>query len=99
MTDRLAAKGLVRRERSTDDRRVVTLRLTRAGRDIVERVITRRRAEIERIVAETAAVWRPEVTDALTSFAAAAGEMPEQEWWLGWHRHAADPEAAEPQGA
>jgi DNA-binding MarR family transcriptional regulator len=92
MTDRLAAKGLVRRVRSTDDRRVVRLRLTRAGHDIVEKAMAHRRAELERIVAETAGVWQPAVTGALTAFAAAAGEMPEQEWWLGWHRHENDPD-------
>ena len=84
MTDRLVAKGLVRRVRSTDDRRVVRLRLTRAGKEIVERVMAQRRAELERIVAETAEVWQPAVTAALTAFAEAAGETPEQEWWLGW---------------
>jgi DNA-binding MarR family transcriptional regulator len=84
MTDRLAAKGLVRRVRSTDDRRVVRLRLTRAGQEIVERVMAQRRTALERIVAETAEVWRPEVTEALTAFAQAAGETPEQDWWLGW---------------
>jgi len=84
MTDRLVGKGLVRRVRSTDDRRVVRLRLTRAGQEIVERVMERRRAELERIVAETAGVWLPAVTEALSAFAEAAGEMPEQEWWLGW---------------
>jgi len=92
MTDRLAAKGLVRRVRSTDDRRVVRLRLTRAGHDIVEQVVARRRGELERIVAATAGVWQPAVTEALTAFAAAAGEMPEQEWWLGWRQHENDPE-------
>jgi DNA-binding MarR family transcriptional regulator len=84
MTDRLVAKGLVRRVRSTDDRRVVRLRLTRAGREIVERVMEKRRAALERIVAETAEVWQPAVIAALTAFAEAAGEMPEQEWWIGW---------------
>jgi DNA-binding MarR family transcriptional regulator len=92
MTDRLAAKGLVGRVRSTDDRRVVRLRLTRAGHDIVEKVMAHRRAELERIVAETAGVWQPAVTEALTAFAAAAGEMPEQEWWLGWRRHEHEPD-------
>ncbi|MCU7727679.1 MarR family transcriptional regulator [Actinoplanes sp. KI2] len=92
MTDRLAAKGLVGRVRSTDDRRVVRLRLTRAGHDIVEKVMAHRRAELERIVAETAGVWQPAVTEALTAFAAAAGEMPEQEWWLGWRQHENDPD-------
>jgi len=88
MTDRLVGKGLVRRVRSTDDRRVVQLRLTRAGHDIVESVMAKRRAELERIVSETASLWQPAVTEALTAFATAAGEMPEQEWWMGWARHA-----------
>jgi DNA-binding MarR family transcriptional regulator len=95
MTDRLAAKGLVRRVRSTDDRRVVRLRLTREGHDIVEQVVGRRRTELERIVAETAGVWQPAVTAALTAFAAAAGEMPEQEWWMGWREHSGDPDDAD----
>ena len=90
MTDRLVGKGLVRRVRSTDDRRVVQLRLTPAGREIVEKIMARRRTELERIVAETAPVWQPAVTDALTAFALAAGEMPEQEWWMGWSRQTAD---------
>ncbi|WP_433383510.1 MarR family winged helix-turn-helix transcriptional regulator [Actinoplanes sp. CA-142083] len=84
MTDRLVAKGLVRRVRSTDDRRVVRLRLTRAGQEIVERVMEKRRQSLEQIVGETAGVWQPAVTEALTAFAEAAGEMPEQDWWLGW---------------
>lgn len=90
MIDRLVRKRLVRRVRSAGDRRVVELRLTRAGRDVVDRVIAHRRAELERIVSATAGLWRPEVTDALTAFAEAAGEMPEQEWWLGWDQHATD---------
>lgn len=36
--DRLEAKGLVRRERSTSDRRVVQLALTEAGREVAEKV-------------------------------------------------------------
>jgi DNA-binding MarR family transcriptional regulator len=38
MLDRLVAKGLVERERSTDDRRVVRLRITEAGREVVRHV-------------------------------------------------------------
>jgi DNA-binding MarR family transcriptional regulator len=90
MCDRLVRKGLVRRIRSASDRRVVRLRLTRAGHDIVEQVITRRRAELERLVAETAELWQPVVTQALRAFAEAAGEPDEQDWWLGWAAHAAD---------
>jgi DNA-binding MarR family transcriptional regulator len=38
MLDRLVAKGMVERERSTDDRRVVRLRITEAGREVVRHV-------------------------------------------------------------
>ncbi|PRY32143.1 hypothetical protein [Pseudosporangium ferrugineum] len=61
----------------------------------MEQVITRRRADLERIVAATAELWQPAVTDALAAFAAAAGEVGEQDWWLGWaaHRDDVDEEA------
>ena len=95
MCDRLIRKGLVRRSRSTSDRRVVRLRLTPAGRALVQEVIGRRREELSRIVAATATYWDPAVTEALTAFAAAAGEMPEQEWWLGF----AGPDADEAEPA
>jgi DNA-binding MarR family transcriptional regulator len=92
MCDRLVRKGLVRRSRTASDRRVVRLRLTAAGRRLVEEVIRRRRADLSRIVAATAEQWTPAVTGALSAFAAAAGEVPEQEWWLGWAAHHAEDE-------
>jgi DNA-binding MarR family transcriptional regulator len=90
MCDRLIRKGLVRRVRSTTDRRVVRLRLTQTGHDLVEEVIRRRREELVRLVAATADLWQPVVTDALTAFAEAAGEIGEQDWWLGWSAHDAE---------
>ena len=90
MCDRLVRKGLVKRVRSTSDRRVVRLRLTANGHDIVETVVARRRAELEELVAATADRWQPEVIEALNAFAAAAGEVPEPDWWLGWVEHAND---------
>lgn len=92
MCDRLIRKGLIRRTRSTADRRVVRLRVTPAGQRLVAEVIRRRREELARIVAATADYWQPAVTEALAAFAAAAGEVPEQEWWLGFA--ALDEEAA-----
>jgi DNA-binding MarR family transcriptional regulator len=92
MLDRLIRKGLVRRGRSTADRRVVRVRLTPAGRDVVDQVLTRRRTDLERLVAATAELWQPAVTQALTAFAEAAGEVGEQDWWLGWSAHRADDE-------
>ena len=38
VVDNLEKRGLVRRERSTEDRRYITVHLTDAGREIIERV-------------------------------------------------------------
>ena len=94
MLDRLIRKGWVRRMRSTADRRVVRVRLTPAGHDVVDQVLDRRRSELERLVAATADLWQPVVIDALTAFAEAAGEVGEQDWWLGWSAHRREPEDA-----
>ncbi|NMO55319.1 MarR family transcriptional regulator [Actinoplanes sp. TBRC 11911] len=88
MCDRLVRKGLVRRVRPAENRRVVRLRLTHAGHDVVSQVVTRRRTDVEHLVAATPDLWKPEVITALTSFAEAAGEMPDQGWWLGWTENA-----------
>lgn len=100
MLDRLIRKGLVRRMRSASDRRVVRVRLTPAGHDIVERVLVRRRTELERLVAETEGLWQPAVIEALSAFADAAGEASEPDWWLGWAAHreedSGDPGSGEP---
>ncbi|MEV4642132.1 MarR family transcriptional regulator [Actinoplanes sp. NPDC049548] len=103
MLDRLIRKGLVRRMRSPSDRRVVRVRLTPAGHDVVERVLVRRRAELERLVAATEELWQPAVIDALSAFADAAGEASEPDWWLGWAAHreedAEDRDPGEPASA
>ena len=86
MCERLIRKGLARRTRSASDRREVRIRLSPAGRDLVEQALRRRYDELSAIVAATAGHWSPAVVDALHAFAAAAGELPEQEWWLGWEQ-------------
>lgn len=84
MCDRLARKDLVSRRRLAEDRRGVRVSLTAAGRDLVAEVSRRRRAEIGRIVRRMPASYRVRVSRALHAFAAAAGEVPEQDWSLGW---------------
>lgn len=84
MVERLVRRRLVRRVRSTQDRRMVRVHLTEAGHRLVDEVIDRRRAEIERILAQMPARGRRTVTAALRAFAQAAGEAPEQDWALGW---------------
>ena len=84
MCDRLVRKGLARRYRSTSDRREVRLTLTPAGRTLVQEVTHRRRAELERLVQAGPVASHEPVTVGLRALAAAAGEVPEDEWWLGW---------------
>jgi DNA-binding MarR family transcriptional regulator len=84
MCDRLVRKKLIRRYRSSSDRREVRLTLTAEGRHLVQAVTDRRRVELVRLVDSMPEKWHRPVTAALRSFADAAGEVPEDEWWLGW---------------
>jgi len=58
--------------------------LTAAGAELVAEVSHRRRAEISTIIRRIPAADRPAVVGALRAFADAAGEVPEQDWSLGW---------------
>jgi DNA-binding MarR family transcriptional regulator len=84
MCDRLVRKRLVHRRRLNDDRRGVRISLTAAGRELVAQVSRRRRAEIARIVRRMPHAHRGPAVKALRVFADAAGEVPEQDWSLGW---------------
>ena len=63
-----------------------TLRLvlSEKGRALVDAVTERRRREIERIVSEIPADEQVVLVHALGRLAAAAGEVPEQDWTTGW---------------
>jgi DNA-binding MarR family transcriptional regulator len=84
LCDRLVRKGLVRRQRSASDRRVVRVTLTPPGRALVAEVTERRREELSRIVEAMPGSWPPGVASALHAFAEATGELPEEQWWMGW---------------
>ena len=84
MCDRLVRKGLVHRRRTHQDRRGVRVSLTTAGGELVAEVTRRRRAEIATIVGRMPTAHRRPVLNALRAFAEAAGEVPEQDWSLGW---------------
>jgi DNA-binding MarR family transcriptional regulator len=85
MCDRLVRKRLVSRRRISEDRRGVRVALNSAGAELVTDVSRRRRAEIATIIERIPAAGRPAVVVALLAFADAAGEVPEQDWSLGWH--------------
>jgi DNA-binding MarR family transcriptional regulator len=84
MCDRLVRKHLVHRRRINTDRRGVRVGLTPAGRELVLAVSDRRRREIARTVRRMPRPDRKVVLSALRAFAAASGEVPEQDWSLGW---------------
>lgn len=84
MCDRLVRKRLVHRRRTNDDRRGVRVSLTATGGELVAEVTRRRRAEIATIVERIPSGHRRPVLNALRAFAEAAGEVPEQDWSLGW---------------
>ena len=82
--DRLQRRGLVARHRAPDDRRAVRVSATEAGADLVRATTSVRRAEIARILAAMPKEGRNQVIAALEAFAAAAYEVPEQDWSMGW---------------
>lgn len=84
MCDRLIKKKLVARRTERKDRRQVRVSLTKAGQELVDAVTLRRRREIAEIVEAIALDDQHVLVEALRQFAAAAGEVPEQDWSAGW---------------
>lgn len=81
IVDRIEARGLIERDRSSDDRRVVQVRLTARGRDWLCEMETVRRDKLERVLGhlddERLGRLRAALDDLLGAFAAteAAGGM------------------------
>jgi DNA-binding MarR family transcriptional regulator len=84
LCDRLASKNLIHRAASPTSRREVGVGLSAEGSALVELVTKRRRAEIARIVRRMPTRSRPDLIAAFEAFAAAAGEVPDDAWKLGW---------------
>jgi DNA-binding MarR family transcriptional regulator len=74
----------VRRTHARDDRRSLRISLSPPGRALVTQVTGRRREEVATILEHMPGEGRTALLLALRSFAAAAGEVPEQDWSLGW---------------
>ena len=84
MCDRLVTKKLIVREADQDNRRTIRIDLTKKGRRLVSDVTDRRREEIGAILESISPVDQVLFAKALSRFAAAAGEVPEQDWSTGW---------------
>jgi DNA-binding MarR family transcriptional regulator len=74
--DRLCAAKLVTRRVNPASRREVVLRLTPAGRQVVDDVTARRREEIAHVVQRLAPRQRTALVRALRTFAEAGAEPP-----------------------
>jgi DNA-binding MarR family transcriptional regulator len=83
MCDRLVRRNLVTRHRAREDRRVVRISLTAAGRRILDEATQRRRAFLAGVLAQLPPSRRREVAAALRAFADAAGEIPDDQWPRG----------------
>ena len=65
LVDRLVATNLVRRDRDEVDRRVVRVRLSSYGRQLVELVLARRQAQFLRVAEKMSAIEQEHLLDGL----------------------------------
>lgn len=84
LCDRLERKDLIERRTAAENRRQVILTILPAGRAVVDAVTTARRAEIGQVVHAVPPTRRAAVIEALNDFGAAAGEVPDDAWLMGW---------------
>lgn len=83
--DRLVGQGLVSRADDPADRRVLTLRLTSQGSQLVQRVMRQRQKAVTLILSHLTKRRRTELVRAFGTFAAAGGEVLDQDLWAaGW---------------
>jgi DNA-binding MarR family transcriptional regulator len=84
LCDRLIVKGYIDRKTSVESRREVTLALSDSGRALVRAETARRRRAIRRIVARLDVDTQLEIVEAFGALAAAAEEVTDEAWKLGW---------------
>jgi DNA-binding MarR family transcriptional regulator len=89
MCNRLVRKGLVAREERAEDRRAAWITLTKAGRDLVGEVMSRRRKNIALLIAELGLTRPLAFASVVNAIVEAAGELPEAQWRERWAKHAA----------
>lgn len=95
--DRLVALGLLDRRDNPDDRRHLSLTLTENGRQLVDRVLRRRRSTIADVLKRMSAAGRARLAVVLTEFAQASGEPAlDRLWTAGWGVSVPPPDRVEP---
>jgi DNA-binding MarR family transcriptional regulator len=78
--DRLQRLGLLERRRSATDGRVVHVRLTPAGEELVDAVTRQRRADVRRVLDRLPLADSTAALDALRAFNDAASELVDDRW-------------------
>lgn len=84
LCDRLESKGFITRAPSAESRREITLTLAPAGARLLRTVTARRRTEIQEILVRLSRDERRRLRAAFEAFGAAARELPDDAWKLGW---------------
>jgi DNA-binding MarR family transcriptional regulator len=84
MCDRLLRKGLIQRRNSQRDRRAVRLALSEKGQALVDETTRLRRVELSKLLEAVPGNQQRALVQALAFLNAAAGEVPDRDWALGW---------------
>ncbi|MBP2366251.1 MarR family winged helix-turn-helix transcriptional regulator [Pseudonocardia parietis] len=85
VVDRLVNAGLLDRRDDPADRRNLVLELTPAGRELVDTIVSHRREAVVDLLRRMPQEQRAALGPALSSFAAAGGEVGgDPAWSLGW---------------
>ncbi len=84
MCDRLEEKALVAREVSEEDRRTVCVALTAGGRQLVDRVMRRRRELVGELLAQIDPALHAPLAEVMQAVMDAGGELSSDAWTLGW---------------
>jgi DNA-binding MarR family transcriptional regulator len=92
MCDRLLRRGLVSRHEHPVDRRANWVVLTASGRDLVAKIMRRRRDEIAELVDAVRIADADTFAGTLQALVVAAGELPEAQWWRRWATSASSAE-------
>lgn len=79
MVGRMEERGLVERSRDERDRRVVLVRLTTTGRELLDEIGSRGRASLRRVLLRMAGFELEQLHHGLVAFRRAAQELAEEE--------------------
>jgi DNA-binding MarR family transcriptional regulator len=78
--ERLHRLGLVSKERSPSDARIVEVSLSRQGKKLLDTVTDARRRQVQAVLEQMGPGRAAEVTNALSAFSRAAREVEDEDW-------------------